>query len=244
MVGLKLILTIFFLQICSKGLTQLKYDEYGDIMAYSLISEKIQKMKLKNQIATLTLPSYNNDSLFWEGNINQLISEIDHYSSPFTRVFAITIDTTFQFFDVASRIRISEGYVWLLKITSPTANGLSVSLSHRLLEKNEYVSAYTNWYDSLIGTSEFQWPLVLTQENLINEYDSTTNEVEYNFLGWSDPGNTLYLEVFSPNKHLMLSGIRVNKINYQYSTRYRLKDAPDWIRKRYPEIDFDNYRRK
>jgi hypothetical protein len=71
--------------------------------------------------------------------------------------------------------------------------------------------------------------------------DSINNEITY---GFHFLGNELYLERFSPKKSLSKSSMKIFKLGYEWSTRPPLREAPGWIRERYPNIDFDNYKRK
>ncbi len=49
------------------------FDKYDDVIPFSYIHPKIQKLKEKNKLASLMLPAYDNDSLFWEINIKSRV---------------------------------------------------------------------------------------------------------------------------------------------------------------------------
>lgn len=237
------ILTVVLLFPFIKVFTQFKYNEYDEIIAFSYVYEKVAEMKQNNEIPTLILPSYNNDSLFWERNIDRMIKEIDHYMSPLVRASGIAIDTLIQFNKVSKRIRIKEGYIWLYRITSPTAWGLSVSIKFNKLDSGEYISAHSNWHDSINGMYDYHLPDICTKEEADNygKFDSVNNEITYGFHFY---GNNLYLERFSPKKSLGESSIEIFRLGYEWSTRPPLREAPYWIRERYPNVDFENYRKK
>ena len=56
---------------------QLKFNKYDEVIAFSYVHLKIKKSKERDKIATLSLPAYNNDSLFWENNIKIMIPSED-----------------------------------------------------------------------------------------------------------------------------------------------------------------------
>ena len=60
----------------------------------------------------------------------------------------------------------------------------------------------------------------------------------------SDFGNIFILEIFSPNDSIQSSGLIIDGVSYDYPTNYKLSDAPEWVRRKYPEIDFDFYEKK
>lgn len=59
-----------------------------------------------------------------------------------------------------------------------------------------------------------------------------------------DETNQVILEIFSPNDFIQNSGLTIETVTYCYPTNYKLSDAPDWVRKKYPKIDFDFYENK
>lgn len=68
------LIVLVFLQVRTLEISaQFVYNEYDEVIAFSYIYPKIAKLKKKDGIKTLVLPSYNNDSLFWENNIQYLL---------------------------------------------------------------------------------------------------------------------------------------------------------------------------
>jgi hypothetical protein len=57
-------------------------------------------------------------------------------------------------------------------------------------------------------------------------------------------GNDMYIELFSPNESVQKSELKIIGWSYDYPTRYNLSDAPKWVREKYPDIDFDYYKKK
>ncbi len=57
-------------------------------------------------------------------------------------------------------------------------------------------------------------------------------------------GNEMYIEIFSPNKKIKKPGLVISNWSYNYPTNFKLSDAPEWVRKKYPDIDFDFYENK
>ena len=57
-------------------------------------------------------------------------------------------------------------------------------------------------------------------------------------------GNDMYIELFSPNESVQKSELKIIGWSYEYPTRYNLSDAPKWVREKYPDIDFDYYKKK
>jgi hypothetical protein len=221
--------------------SQFQYDEYGELKTFSYLNHKVIDQIKDNKIRTIYLPAYNNDSLFWENNINLIVNEQKENTGLITRASGFYIDTTIHFFYSASRIKIKEGFVWLYKITSPTAHELGVELKNCNLSENQYLSAHSNFHDSLNGPYNYHLPEVIlgpTNYELSDQSDSIVEDRFYfNLLG-----NNLYIEFFSPTKSMFIPDIVITKLNYSYNSyykRYRLSDAPEWIRKKYPEVDFN-----
>ena len=54
----------------------------------------------------------------------------------------------------------------------------------------------------------------------------------------------MYIELFSPNESVQKSELKIIGWSYDYPTRYNLSDAPKWVREKYPDIDFDYYKKR
>ena len=214
-------------------------NKYDEVIAYSYIDPKIEKLKKNDRIRTLQLPSYNNDSLFWENNIQYLLPK--RHKGPRTlaiiRAAGFNIDTTINFFDAATRIKINQGYVWLYRITSPTAMELGVKIRDFSVDSACYISAHSNFTDSISGPYEYRLPEVEPGPKTWKKEDNNGYEFGFTLLG-----NILYVEYFSPFKRdlpsVVISGVTYFYI--AYNSVYRLSDAPRWIRDRYLDVDFEN----
>lgn len=245
MKGLSTVFSILILQICIEGSGQFKYDKRDDIIPFSYVYPKIQKLKSKDKIATLFIPAYNVDSIFWEKNIKLMIREVTrtgYHDLAHRRISGFSLDTLVSYFEHATRIRIKEGFVWLFKITSPTAQELSVVFTMDSLKTNSYISAHSNYHDSLDGPYKHSGPDVHTLNNPLEK--GTNNNLQKGKYAMGTYGNMIYLEIFSPTRDIEHSNFEIHNILYIYYTGYQLNEAPQWIRDRYPDIDFENRCRK
>ena len=237
-------LNIIFLLICIKTFGQFQYDEAKMVIPFSYIYNDISNLKQENKINTLNLPPYNNDSLYWVNNSKILHTEQTRkFTQGHTRMCGFPIDTTLNFFEVANKIKIEEGYLWLYKITSPTAFSLGVRIKNLELNPSEYICAFSNIHDSINRHTLFPYPYVKTGSDIKQEMKIRPILKERGY-SISDIGNIFILEIFSPNDSIQNSGLKIENIKYSYPTNYKLSDAPEWVRKKYPEIDFDFYEKK
>lgn len=239
---LVLITTILPLSINVFG--QFKYDSYDNILSYSYYYPVIDSMKKNNKINVLQLPAFNNDSLFWVNNIKYLDPKSESRYPGLVRTCGFGRDTIINFFEVATKIKIKEGYIWLYKITSPTAFSLGVDLKNLELNAGDYICAHSNFHDTIEGPFLYRQPEVLTGEDLKKEI-----HVRPQFLTRGYPlnifiGNDMYIEIFSPSESVQKSELKIISWSYEYPTRYKLSDAPKWVREKYPEIDFDYYEKR
>lgn len=222
---------------------QLVYNKYDEVLAYSYIDPKIEQIKNRDRINTLELPSYNNDSLFWENNIQFLLPRqgTGRRTLAITRIAGFNIDTTINFFAAASRVRIEHGFLWLYKITSPTAEQLSVRFRDCRVDSADYISAHSNYTDSINGPLEYGLPDVELGPKYWTMEDNNGNGFIFSFLG-----NILYIEYFSPSKrnlpNIEISGVTYFYLGHGSDSVYRLSDAPKWIRERYPDVNFETGR--
>jgi len=231
----RLILLLILLITAFDLKAQLNFDKDNDLISFSETNSKVKVLKNYNEINIFNLSSYNNDSIFWENNIQFL--DPSYNSIVCRRKAGFIIDTTIQYFDLATKIEIDEGYLWLLKITSPTAFELGFSYSNVELNKNQYLSIHSNLHDSIDGVYQFELPEIL----LVNDgVDSTHYKCKKDTCLAILWGKDLYVEFFSPSD-VDLIDLKLFNIFYGYSTRYKLSDAPNWFRKKHPEIDFDFY---
>ena len=238
-----LILKITILLLSINVFGQLQYDEYDNVISFSYIYPKIERLKKKNKINTLELPAFNNDSLFWINNIRYLNPKNKRRYPNAEGICGFGKDTIINFFEVATKVKIKEGYVWLYKITSPTAFGLGVFLNNLDFNTEEYLCAHSNLHDSTGGPYLFRVPEVYSG-NFVEERAKALPIILKRGFPLNIIGNSLYIEVFSPHKLIQKSELKITNWSYDYPTNYRLSDAPNWVRKKYPEIDFNYYENK
>jgi len=233
----KTILTLYFILVffvSSKA--QFHYNEYGELISFSYVEPKVEELKKNDKINSLVLPGYNNDSLFWVNNIENLVPSAENQN--YIPNCGFSIDTTIQFFKEATRIKIKDGYLWLYKITSPTAFRLGIHYKNCKLTSNEYLSIHSNLFDFKDGAYTYHQPIVLlnaTPKDVDNRGTECKNGAMKTLFG-----NTLYVEFFSPSTNVSSPNLILYDIVYGYPTSQRLTDAPNWIRERYPNIDFTN----
>jgi hypothetical protein len=236
------ILKTLILLLSVNAFGQLRYDNYDNAISFSYIYPLIDSLKAENKINTLQLPAFNNDSLFWVNNIKYLNPENERRNPNLTRVGGFAKDTIINFFQVATKIKIKEGNIWLYKITSPTAFGLGVFLNNLDFKTGDYLCAHSNFHDSTGGPYLFRQPEVHTG-NFVEKTAKALPIIHKRGFPLNIFGNEMYIEVFSPGESILESGLTITNWSYDYPTNYNLSDAPDWVRKRYPEIDFDYYKR-
>lgn len=239
-----LVLITILLPLSINVFGQFKYDSYDNILSYSYCYPIIDSLKKNHKINVLQLPAFNNDSLFWVNNIKYLNPKNESRYPGLVRICGFPRDTIISFFEVATKIKIKEGYIWLYKITSPTAFSLGVHLKNLELNPEDYISAHSNFHDSTGGPLLYRQPEVLAGDDLKKEM-----QMKPHFLTKGYPlnifiGNDMYIEIFSPNESIQKSELKIISWTYEYPTRYGLSDAPKWVREKYPEIDFDYYKKR
>ena len=223
---------------------QFQYDEYDDVISFSYIYPKIDSLKSNNEINTLNLPSFNNDSLYWTNNIERVNPKNRHLDRTSGGTCGFVRDTMINFFEVANRVKIKEGYIWLYKISSPTAFSLGVKLKNLELNPEDYICAHSNFHDSTSGPYMHREPEVITGDEIEERIKNRPQILMRGFYLGIVLGNEMYIEIFSPNKKIKKSGLVISNWSYYYPTNFRLSDAPEWVRKKYPDIDFDFYENK
>lgn len=237
-----LITTILLLSISVFG--QFQYDNYENVISFSYSYPVIDSIKKNNQINVLQLPSFNNDSLFWVNNIYYLNPKNESQYPGLVRNCGFGRDTIINFFEVATKIKIKEGYIWLYKISSPTAFSLGVYLKNLELKPEDYICAHSNFHDSTGGPFLYRQPEVLTGDDFKKEIQMRPQFLTRGYPLSIDIGNDMYIEIFSPNEYIQKSELKITNWKYDYPTRYKLSDAPKWVREKYPEIDFDYYEKR
>jgi len=158
----------------------------------------------------------------------------------YRRVIGPIIDTSINFFDAASRIRIKEGYLWIYRIFSPTAKSIGAMIDSIALRRDQYLCMYSNYIDS-VGVLPYNYDLQYTHAPSFYELRDSEDSIFYYIKDIGDrfADKNLYIEVFSPDRSIEKSDVRIVNIYHGWPYDYGLSDAPTWIRERYPNIDFE-----
>ncbi len=214
---------ILLLAIVVSSTAQFEHNKDGEIIPFSL-SEKYKHLFDTSKIKTLELPSYNNDSLFWEANFESWYIQ----NKPRNIVSDNhIIKKNINLKKLAQSYKLGNGTVWLLKIESQTAEALSVFFEEFEFPDGALFSYYSK-------ETELE-PIVVTKSSWDEEQPAT----RYWKLVRS---NNMIIEYFEPNGISSTPNIKISKINYHfYSIKKKnyLKDAPKSLKKKYPNFDFE-----
>ena len=136
-------------------------DKWGEIIPFSY-NDKYKDVVRTDQIHSLVLPTFNNDSLFQHYNNGKTYEEV---GSSFAVGF--TVDSLVKFIDYAKKIEIDEGCLWLMTIESESAQSISINIININFPGGVYFSVYPGTIPGLIED-----PAVGFSKN-INEWTST-----------------------------------------------------------------------
>ncbi|WP_321371160.1 hypothetical protein [uncultured Draconibacterium sp.] len=136
-------------------------DKWGEVIPFSY-TKKYKDSVRTDQIHSLVLPSFNNDSLFQHYNKGKTYEEV---GSSFAVGF--TIDSLVKFIDYAKKIEIDEGCLWLMTIESESAQSIGINIININFPDGVYFSVYPGTIPGLIED-----PAVGFSKN-INEWTST-----------------------------------------------------------------------
>lgn len=234
-----LILTLILITFNSRAQKYIEYVNDEEVLSLSIMDQKVIKLKNSDRINSVRLPDFTSDSLYWERNIGYMIPKSGIRNLVYTRATGIAIDTTINFFEVATRVRIKEGYVWIYKAYSPTAISVGAMIDSISLRRDQYICMYSTYIDST-GIIPYNYDLQYRHAPDIYTLEDSEDSI-FHFAkfgaGFSD--QTLYIEVFSPEKSIEKSCVNIVSLSHGWPYAYELSEAPDWIRERYPEVDFD-----
>ena len=127
-----LVVTLFVMQLKA----QFIYDEWGEIIPFSL-TEQYKDVVKTDEIHSLVLPSYDNDSLCRVYNNGKELYELGSVSCG-----GFPIDTTFNFKENAVSFKIKEGTLWIYTVESPTAGAISVYIKDFDVPEGAYFSIF------------------------------------------------------------------------------------------------------
>lgn len=202
---MKKLIVIFLLNILVINMIgQIRINANDNIVPFSQRTRyQIDLEKTKQ----LFLPSYNNDSIYDSFNSNKSIS---------SNVLAtgIVIDTCINLLEAGTKIEIEEGNIWILNISSKTAEGLNPYISLTDMPEGSYLAIYSanRSYNDLELDK-----LIVTKENLsFFKGRSITKPIN---------SNRIIIEYFEPNEIEGLNELIINKIVYKFHSRLKKKDT-------------------
>jgi hypothetical protein len=172
----KTILLLFLLVAFIQGIfAQIIMDEDGNPQPFSLNSPYREMIKPENMTPNYITKAYNNDSL--------LVAYNPPGSPDDELVSGIVIDSTrYDFKQVANHFDLGHGDLWIYKLTSPTAKGLTIRFDHLNIPEGALLSDY-----QLNGSSPFnETPRVFNSTN------------ESFFLSAGGYGNEVFVEYYEP----------------------------------------------
>ena len=192
---LVLIVVLFAFQIKA----QFVYDEWDVIVPFSL-TEKYKDVVKINEIQSLVLPAYNNDSLCRANNNGKSLTEL---GSTFAAGFCI--DTVINFKENAQSFELKEGTLWIYTIESPTAAALSAIVKDFDVEEGCYFSVIPGFMPYEINEPETYLHGEIPQRTVERGLERSVDNTK------------LVLELFEPNNVKYERNYTINKICYRYA---------------------------
>ncbi|MCG6191420.1 hypothetical protein [Maribellus maritimus] len=202
-------------------------DESGEIVPFSL-TEKYKDVIKTQEIHSLVLPSYDNDSLFFHYNDVNSYSEVGTTFS-----YGFTIDSLINFEDYAKKIEIEEGTLWIMTIEGPTVQSIGIEIDDFDIPEKAYFSIYPGTIPNVIQDAEVGFKEDITEtmkENgldfiitdkkavieffvlkaVMSEPMYLINKVIYGFHGLGKPGNMVDFERYKEQNREGPSGMLKN----------------------------------
>lgn len=188
-------ITLFALQLNAR----LVYDEWDIIVPFSL-TDKYKNIIKTDEIHSLVLPSFNNDSLCRIKNNGKGLNELgNNFAAGFP------IDSLISFKKNARLFEIEEGTLWVFTIESLTADGLGIYIKDFDLLPGCYFSVIPGFYPY-----EFEEPETYIQgdipERILERglYESVDNV-------------KMVLEYFEPKGTIQSRDYFINNLTYFYA---------------------------
>jgi len=163
-----LMLLIVFLVLQLKA--QFIRDEWGDVIPFSL-TEKYKDRVNTNEIHSLVLDSFKNDSLFFKHNKIKSYDEAGN-----TYIYGFGVDSSIIFRDYAKKIEIEEGTLWIMTIESKTAQSIGIKITNFDLPENVYFTIYPGTIPYLIQDPEVGFKEDITDEIKHNGFEYTVHD--------------------------------------------------------------------
>ncbi len=212
-----LLTTIFILIIAVSSTAQFEHNKDGEIVPFSL-SEKYKHLIDTSKIKTLELPSYNNDSLFWEANFERWYIQKKPMNNSKS---AFTIKENLNVKQFANTYKLPVGTVWIFKIESSTAEAISVIFKEFEFPEGSLLSFYSEKDNYKITTYDKK------------NWDNTQLATRY----WKRVvSGTMTIEYFEPNGLSSKPVLILKKIFYHFEGKKKisLKMLPNHLKKSIP----------
>jgi hypothetical protein len=197
---MKRIYLILFIVLATLQLkAQLVYDEYGEVIPFSL-TEKYIDIFRQHEIRTLLLPSLDNDSLCAVHNDGKKMYEL---GTQYTGGIDLDIKPI-NFKKVATKIELDLGTVWRYAIEGKTAEEIGITIKKPNLVPGSYLCIIGEGNSTII-----QPPKIYLPNNL--------NERTKKFgISRSILGQKLIIELYEPKSVISKADFIINSVDYGF----------------------------
>lgn len=184
-------------------------DEWGKPQPFSLNAPYLDEIRPDTLTPNYVTGRYNNDSLLWVYN------DLDSIMIKPGIKAGFTIDSArYSFKQMATRFDLGHGYIWLLKITSPTSAGIAVYFEKFDLPEDASLGSY-RIHQTGVFTSK---PRMFTKSNF----------EDFRFRSKTD-GKELYIELYEPKSNINETfDIYIERVSYYFTDgrRVAMPEAP------------------
>ena len=178
---------------------QFVYDKNGYIVPFSQ-TDVYKKYIDLGEVNTLDLGSYNNDSLYWIKNTDELPGNVTAES--------VNINALINFKEVATYLDLPDGNLWVYKITSPTAEQIGIRVKEIQIPEGCCLSFFT------LNKDYNDPPETLTSDD--NKY---LNKGLLSVM----IGNCYFVELFEPKGDETPFDFQINSFIYGFHDGYKKK---------------------
>ncbi len=213
----KIILILFVVSLTIQLKAQFIRDERGDIIPFSL-TEKYKDLVNTNEIHSLVLDSFKNDSLFFKHNKVNSYKEVGD-----TYIYGFIADSSIVFRDYAKKIEIEDGTLWIMTIESSTAQSIGIKIADFELPEKVYFTIYPGTIPYLIEDPEVGFKENINDEIKNNGFDCTIHD------------SKVILEFFAPKELKVEPNLIISKIIYGFKGLGKPGEIIDY--KKYKEQD-------
>ncbi|MBI9069417.1 MAG: hypothetical protein JEZ09_19115 [Salinivirgaceae bacterium] len=190
---------IILLFFTNQLFSQLVYDQWDDIIPFSLTEKYKDSINVEN-IHSLVLPSFNNDSLCKLHNNGKSLSEIGASCA-----IGFNIDTSdVSIFESGTKFKIKEGYLWIYTIESKSARELIAVIEKFTIPDGAYLSLYDAHKTNVIKDPE----TYTSSENEMIKKDNGITELSF--------GGKMVIEFFQPISCSSTPKIILKEIGYNF----------------------------